>query len=47
MRLQEQIMLNAYLKSKISISGIATLRRHSLPTQPKRERERKRAYLIK
>jgi hypothetical protein len=28
-----------YEKGEIGISGIATFRRHSLPTQPRRERE--------
>jgi hypothetical protein len=35
-------------KSEICISGIATFRRHSLPTQPRRrEGEKDGAWLIK
>jgi hypothetical protein len=33
-------------KSRIRTSGIATLRKHSLPTQPRR-REEERAWFIK
>jgi hypothetical protein len=33
-------------KSRIRISGIATLRKHNLPTQPRR-REEERAWFMK
>jgi hypothetical protein len=33
-------------KSRIRISGFATLRKHNLPTQPRR-REEERAWFIK
>jgi hypothetical protein len=35
-----------FKKGKIRISGIATFRRHSLPTQPRR-REEERAWFMK
>jgi hypothetical protein len=38
--------LLALLKSRIRISGIATLRKHKLLTQP-RKREEERAWFIK